>query len=379
MRHFHVILVLITLIGTACNRSTLKIEAVPFGTLSTGEAVSLYHLTNRSGASVDVIDYGCRLVSISVPDCDGRLDDVVMGYGDIESFEHGSERFCGALVGRYANRINGAKFDLDGKCINLTVNEMLGGKPVHLHGGNKGFDRVIWKGEMLSEEGRVGVRFSYLSPDGEEGYPGNLACEVTYWWSEDNILRIEYAATTDCPTVVNLSNHAYFNLKGQQGGYVMDHILQVDADYYLKNNEQFVPEGEALPVEGTPLDMRDPHRIDYAIDTPNEHIRTMRGFSVCWPLRNWTGELSRAASLWERRSGRGVDVWTTEPGLLTYTGRNLSESIIGKGKRPLEKFGGMLLETLHFPDSPNRPDFPSTVLRPGQHYFSITEFRFYVK
>lgn len=377
MRFFNIIFAVSVLTYTACTQPTLKVEALPFGSLSTGEPVTLYRLSNSSGASMEIIDYGCRIVSISVPDRNGTLDDVVMGYGDIESFEHGAERFCGALIGRYGNRINGAEFYLDGRCVKLTANEMLGGKPVHIHGGNVGFDRVMWRGETLVEDGCVGVCFSRVSPDGEEGYPGNLACNVTYWWSEDNTCRIEYTATTDQPTVVNLSNHTYFNLKGQQGGYVMDHILQVDADYYLKNNEQFVPEGEALPVAGTPFDMREPHRVDYAIDTPNEHIRIMRGFSACWPLRNRTGQLLRAASLWEKRCGRGVEVWTTEPGLLTYTGRGLNQNIIGKGGRPLEKFGGMLLETLHFADSPNRPDFPSTVLRPGERYYSVTEFRFY--
>ncbi len=373
---------LAAILFVSCHLSSSDLPRVTvesFGTLSTGEPVSLYRLTNASGASMEVIDYGCRIVRISVPDRLGRTDDVVVGYGDIASFETGSERFFGALIGRYGNRIAGAAFRIDGEEFRVTPNETLGGEPVHLHGGTKGFDRVMWHGELLEEAERSGVRFSRRSPDGEEGYPGNLDCRVTYWWTDDCTCRIEYEAATDRPTVVNLSNHTYFNLKGSAGGYVMDHVLQVEADLYFRNNEQFVPDGGPRPVEHTPFDMRTPRRVDYAIDQPDEQLRLMRGFSVCWVLRGCDGSLARAADLWEPRSGRGVEVWTTEPGLLTYTGRGLSERMIGKEGRPLEKFGGMLLETLHFADSPNRPDFPSTVLRPGERYRSVTEFRFYTR
>ena len=364
---------------TACTPRTPDVTTEPFGTLSTGEPVTLYRLSNGTGSSMEVIDYGCRVVRICVPDRNGRIDDVVVGYGDITSFETGSERFFGALIGRYGNRIGGASFPLDGDTVYLTPNETLGGRPGHLHGGTKGFDRVMWRGEPLLEADRAGVRFSRLSPDGEEGYPGNLACTVTYWWTKDDVCRIEYEAATDKPTVVNLSNHTYFNLKGQNGGYVMDHELQVEADHYFRNTAKYVPDGAMLPVEDTPFDMRSPHRIDYAIDTPDPQLQIMRGFSVCWALRSQTGELARAADLYSPRSGRGVETWTTEPGLLTYTGRGLNGRMIGKNGVPLEKFGGMLLETIHFADSPNRPDFPSTVLRPGERYHSVTEFRFYAK
>ena len=368
-----------TAVLTACGAGAPSVETAPFGRLSSGEEVTLYRLSSGTGSSMEVIDYGCRVVRICVPDRSGRIDDVVVGYGDITSFETGSERFFGALIGRYGNRIGGASFPLDGDTVYLTPNETLGGCPGHLHGGTKGFDRVMWRGEPLVETDRAGVRFRRLSPDGEEGYPGNLACTVTYWWTKDDVCRIEYEAETDRPTVVNLSNHTYFNLKGQSGGYVMDHVMQVEADRYLPNDVRFVPQGPMESVEGTPFDLRKPRRVDYAIDTPNEHLRTMRGFSVCWVLRNQTGELARAADLWEPRNGRGVETWTTEPGLLTYTGRGLNEQMIGKGGVPLEKFGGMLLETIHYPDSPNRPEYPSAVLRPGERYNSITEFRFYAK
>lgn len=363
----------------ACTSIVPDVETESYGTLSTGENVTLYRLVNGTGAYAEIIDYGCRVVKICVPDRNGVIDDVVQGYDDIESFEKGEERFFGPLLGRYANRINGATFTLNGEEIFLTSNETLGGKPVHLHGGTKGFDRVMWQGEPVLEKKRSGVRFTRMSPHGEEGYPGNLHCTVTYWWTKDNTFKIEYEATTDKTTIVNMSNHTYFNLKGLGKGNVMDHILWVNADYYFQNNEQFVPDGAMLSVEGTPFDMREPRNIDYAIDTPNEHFRIMKGFSVCWVLRDWNNTLSKAADLWDSHYGRGVETWTTEPGLLTYTGRALNEKMIGKKGIPLEKFGGMLLETMHFADSPNRPDFPSTVLQPGERYYSTTEFRFYTK
>ena len=368
-----------TAVLTACTAGAPSVETAPFGRLSSGEEVTLYRLRSGNGASMEVIDYGCRVVRICVPDRNGVIADIVPGYDDIRDFETGSERFFGALIGRYGNRIANASFPLDGDTVRLTANECLAGCPGHLHGGTKGFDRVMWQAEPLVEADRAGVRFTRLSPDGEEGYPGNLACTVTYWFTKDNVWRAEYEATTDRPTIVNLSNHTYFNLKGQNGGYVMDHVMQVEADRYFRNTAQYVPDGAMLPVEDTPFDMRAPHRIDYAIDTPDPQLQIMRGFSVCWVLRSQTGELARAADLYSPRSGRGVETWTTEPGLLTYTGRGLNERMIGKNGVPLEKFGGMLLETLHFADSPNRPDFPSTVLRPGERYRSVTEFRFYAK
>ncbi|MBO5193554.1 MAG: galactose mutarotase, partial [Bacteroidales bacterium] len=328
-------------------------------------------------------DYGCKLVSVNVPDASGVIDDVIVGYGTLNDLEHGAERFAGAVVGRYGNRIYPSDVTICGEEYSLTANERLGGRQGHIHGGRKGFDRFVWEGEEVRTEAtdsapaRAGVRFHRLSPDGEEGYPGNLDAYVTYWWDDSCTLRIEYCATTDRPTIVNMLNHAYFNLKGRAGGYVMDHVLQVDADRYFRNNTSFVPDGPAESVARTPFDFRRPHRVDYAIDTPSEQIVTMRGFSVCWPLDCWKeGELNHAATLWEPRSGRGVEVWTTEPGLLTYTGRGFSERIVGK-YGPIEKFGGMLLETLHYPNSPHDPSAPSSVLLPGDEYFSVTEFRFF--
>lgn len=347
-----------------------------FGNLSTGEPTKLYTIVNRSGASMQLLDYGARIVSIKVPDRDGRLGDVVVGFGDLDNFEH-KDRFIGPVIGRYGNRIDHSSFTLDGVRYELVPNETFGGEPVQCHGGPQGFDRFVWESEPVQEEDRAGVRFHRLSPDGEEGYPGNLDAWVTYWLTDDNVVKAEYEATTDAPTVVNLSNHTYFNLKGEEGGYVMDHLLQVDADTCVQNNTHFCPD-KLLPVDGTPFDFREPHHVDYRIDMENEHLRIMHGMSACWALRDWDGSLHRAADLYDRKSGRGVETWTTEPTLLTFTGRSFNESYQGK-YGPIEKFGGMLLETIHFPDSPNQPRFPSTVLRPGDRYYSTTEYRFYAR
>lgn len=347
-----------------------------FGKLSTGESTKLYTIVNPSGASLQLLDYGARIVSIRVPDRDGKLGDVVVGFGDLENFEH-KDRFIGPVIGRFGNRIDHSSFDLDGVHYEVTPNETFGGEPVQCHGGPMGFDRFVWEAEPVEKPGCRGVRFHRLSPDGEEGYPGNMDAYVTYWLTDDNTVRAEYEATTDKPTVVNLSNHTYFNLKGDEGGYVMEHLLQVDADTCVQNNTHFCPD-LLLPVDGSPFDFREPHRVDYRIDMDNEHLRIMHGMSACWVLRGYDGTLRRAADLYDRKSGRGVETWTTEPTLLTFTGRTFNDSYQGK-YGPIEKFGGMLLETIHFPDSPNQPRFPSTVLRPGERYHSVTEYRFYAK
>lgn len=383
MSRFRIIIPVLAAVWLAsCSADSLSVRSEFFGITSQGDTTMLYTMINSSGSSVTVTDYGCKLISVNVPDSTGYIDDVIVGYGNIHDLEHGGERFAGAVIGRFGNRIYPAEIEIDGEKYSLTVNERLGGGQGHIHGGNKGFDRHVWRGEMITETSadtsgaRVGVRFTRLSPDGEEGYPGNLNAEVIYWWDEENTLKIEYKAVTDKPTIVNMLNHAYFNLKGSKGGYVMDHHLQVNADTYSLNDSRFVQKGQPQPVDKTPFDMRKPHRVDYAIDTPSEQIVTMRGFSVCWQLRDYEeGVLQHAATLSQPKNGRVMEVWTTEPGLLTYTGRGFNDRIVGK-YGPVEKFGGMLMETLHFPNSPHMPECPTVILRPGETYYSTTEFRF---
>lgn len=371
------VLLLLSAVLLSCNGKS-SVTSEPFGSLSTGEETTLWCIRNANGASMTVTDFGCRIVGINMPDRQGNVDDVVVGYGDIGAFESG-DRFVGSVIGRFGNRIDGASFVLDGVRYELEPNECLDGEPVQCHGGKQGFDCFVWEAVPMVEPGRTGVRFHRMSPDGEQGYPGNMDAYVTYWLTDDNVVRMEYEAVTDRPTVINLSNHTYFNLRGHEGSYVMEHILQVDADTYVRNNRHFCPD-LLLPVDGSPFDFREPHRVDYRIDTPDEHLRIMRGMSACWVLRDWDGTLRRAADLYDPKSGRGVETWTTEPALLTYTGRGFSAEKYPDGKYgPIEKFAGMLLETIHFPDSPNQERFPSTVLRPGETYRSATEFRFYTR
>ena len=360
-----------------CSRQP-SVNCESFGHLSNGEEAKIWHIENGRGASMDVTDYGCRIVRILMPDRDGNMGDVVVGYGNLESFEKG-DRFIGPVIGRYGNRIDHASFELDGVRYDVDANEKFSGEPVQCHGGRMGFDRFVWEGQAVREPGRAGVRFHRLSPDGEQGFPGNMDAWVTCWLTDENTVKLEYEAVTDKPTVVNLSNHTYFNLRGGKSSYVMEHMLQVEADTCVQNNSHFCPD-LLLPVDGSPFDFREPHRVDYRIDRPNEHLRIMRGMSACWAVRGWDGSLRKAADLYDRESGRGVETWTTEPAILTYTGRSFSAERYPEGKYgPIDKFGGMLLETIHFPDSPNQPRFPSTVLRPGERYHSETEYRFYAK
>lgn len=359
----------------ACNRSALEVSSADYGTLSTGETATKYTLTNSRGASMTLTDYGARIISIMMPDRNGVMGDVVVGPDDILTFESGTpERFLGCVIGRYGNRINHASFTLDGVKYTLEANECLDGEPVQCHGASQGFDRFLWEGESIKEADRVGVRFHRLSPDGESGFPGNCDCYVTYWLTEDNIVEADYDATSDAPTVVNLSNHTFFNLKGDEGGYVMDHIFMVEADKCIQNNTQMCPD-LILDVDGTPFDFREPHRVDYRLDMPSRQLEIMHGMSACWCIRDYDGTLRKAATLYERKSGRKVETWTTEPALLTYTARGFDGTLQGK-YGPVEKFGGMLLETIHFADSPNQDRFPSTVLRPGEQYHSTTQWRF---
>ncbi|MGV8093641.1 MAG: aldose epimerase family protein [Mangrovibacterium sp.] len=359
-----------------CKRPSASITTRPFGTTLLGDSVTLYRLTNHSGAYMEVIDYGCRVLDINVPDRNGTLDDVVPGYGSLKDFELGDERFFGALLGRYANRIADGRFMLDGNDYQLTCNEVIDGRPGHLHGGKRGFDRVMWHAEPYSCGDTVGVRFSRLSPDEEEGYPGNLLCTVTYSWTPSNTWRIEYRATTDKPTIVNMSQHCYFNLKGRKGGTVLEHYLMVDADSMTPNNHYYIPKGDIVSVEGTPFDFRTYRKFPQKVDESNEHMRIMKGFSLNWVLNNQSGSLRRASVLYDPSSGRTMETWTTEPGLLVYTGRGLSEKIIGKGNKPINQYGGLIMETIHYPDTPNHPNFPPCVLRPDEQYYSVTEYRF---
>ena len=338
-----------------------------FGQMPDGRKVTAYELTNAKGLRAKVIDYGAILASLEVPDRKGKLADVALGFDDLDSYIERNPLF-GATVGRYANRIEGARFTLDGAEIRLTANS---GKN-HIHGGrNKRFDKVVWKGHPFQNKEDAGVRFTYLSADGDEGFPGNLNCAVTYTLTNSNELKIRYEATTDKPTIINLTNHSYFNLAEAGNGDVLDHEIMINADFYTPGDKALIPTGEIHGVKDTPLDFTEPKTIGARI----EQLTETRGYDHNYVLKNSDGSLVLAARVYEPSSGRVMEVHTTEPGMQFYTANGM-RGIKGKGGKTYDKHYGFCLETQHFPDSPNKPHFPSTVLWPGQKYNTMTVFTF---
>ncbi len=338
-----------------------------FGTMPDGRDVRLYTLTNADGMRARVIEYGAILVSLEVPDRDGEMADVVLGFNDLDSYIKRNPLF-GAVVGRYANRIAGARFMLDGTEHRITANA----GENHIHGGgSKRFDKVLWKGSPYQDAGEVGVRLTHFSPDGEEGFPGNLHCTVTYALTNANELRIDYATTTDKPTVINLTNHSYFNLAGAGSGDILGHELMINAPWYTPAGEGLIPTGEIRSVHDTPLDFTEPRRIGDRID----ELTDTRGYDHNYVLNGSYGSSVLAARVHEPLSGRIMEVYTTEPGVQLYTANGMN-NVKGKGGKTYGSHHSFCLETQHFPDSPNKPHFPSTVLRPGQPFESTTTFRF---
>jgi aldose 1-epimerase len=351
--------------------AVMSVTAAPFGATADGTRVEIFTLTNTHGIEVRVMTYGATIVSIRVPDRSGRLDDIVTGFDKLDDYVARS-RYFGVTVGRYANRIANARFTLDGRSYELAANN---GKN-HLHGGRKGFDKVVWKGSSFERDGSVAVSMSHVSPDGDEGYPGTLSATVIFTLTSDDELRIDYSATTDEATLVNLTNHSYFNLAGDGRGDVLQHVLTVDADAYTPVDETLIPTGEIAAVAGTPFDFRTATPIGARIDAEVEQIRRGQGYDHNFVLRaGRAGGLHHAARLTDPSSGRTLDVATTEPGMQLYSGNNL-DGAVGKGGHVYGRRTSLCLETQHFPDSPNHPNFPSTVLRPGETYQSTTVFTF---
>jgi len=337
-----------------------------YGKTPDGTPVELYTLVNANGLKAKIINYGAILVSLEVPDRSGKLADVVLGCNSLDDYLPGRGLF-GAVVGRYANRIGGAKFTLNGVEYQLVPNN----RPNHIHGGKKGFDKVVWRLEELKGDGaEASVKLSYVSQDGEEGYPGNLACSVTYTLTKNNELKISYEAETDKTTVVNLTNHSYFNLAGHGIGDVLDHVLTLNADKYTVFDDALIPTGEIRSVKGTPFDFTAPTRIGARI------AEVGAGYDQNYVLNGGGGSPGLCARVQEPTSGRVMEVYTTEPGVQLYTGNWLNSSVTGKGGKVYGKHGGFCLETQHYPDSPNKPNFPSVVLNPGQKFASVTVFKF---
>lgn len=344
---------------------------VQFGSMSDGRDVKLITLRNKDGMEVAVTNYGAIVQSIVVPDRDGEFADITLGFDTLDGYL-GDDPYFGAVVGRYANRIANGKFSIGAAEYTLAVNN----GPNALHGGIKGFDKVLW--EVLSEDIASSVTMRYVSADGEEGYPGTLTTTVVYTLTDENELRIDYSATSDKPTPVNLSNHSYFNLTGSGNGDVLNHEIMIVADYFTPVDGTLIPLGTLRPVDGTPFDFRHPTAIGERIDDSDVQLEHGLGYDHNWVLNrdNEDESLIMAASVYEPHSGRVMEVFTTEPGLQFYTGNFLDGSIIGKGGKSYGHRNGFCMETQHYPDSPNQPDFPSTILSPGGVYQSTTIYRF---
>ena len=341
-----------------------------FGRTRDGVAIEEYTLRNAAGMAVQVITYGGILRSISVPDRQGRFANVALGFDSLEKYE-GEHPYFGAITGRYANRIGGGAFSLDGVDYQLFRND--GGNS--LHGGEIGFDKRVW----AATESDGALELAYRSPAGEEGYPGTLEVSARYSLDDDNGLRIDYAATTDAPTVLNLTNHSYFNLRGEGESAIYDHLLRLNADYYTPTDAGQIPTGEIAPVAGTPFDFRRAKTIGSGQRSAHPQIAAAQGYDHNFVLNRAglkAGELGLAARVHEPVWGRVMEVWTTEPGIQFYAGNFLDATLIGSSGRLYRQSDGFALETQHFPDSPNKPQFPSTVLRPGERFVSTTVYRF---
>ena len=366
--------------SAACARGAPRPQ--PFGMTHRGEAVSLYTLKNAHGMQAKVLDYGGIILSLRVPDRNGRLDDVVLGFDSLGDYERGSPYF-GAIIGRYGNRIARGRFTLDGRTYTLATNN----GPNHLHGGVRGFDKVIWSVTPFQRSDSVGLVMNYTSPDGEEGYPGTLRATVTYTLTDKNEFIFDYQATTDRPTPVNLTQHSYFNLAGDGKGDILGHVVTLNADRFTPVDSTLIPTGEMKSVAGTPFDFRTSTAIGARIDRNDEQLRYGRGYDHNFVLNKGgrggkggiEGDVTLAAHVYEPTTGRVMEISTTEPGLQFYSGNFLDSTLRGKQGVVYGHRSGFAMETQHFPDSPNKPAFPSTILRPGEEYRSRTIYRFGVQ
>jgi len=352
-------------------KTNMLISEKPFGQTASSEAVTRYTLKNTQGMEVQIMNYGAIITKILVPDKNKVMEDVVLGFDNVADYIKDSPYF-GAIVGRYGNRIAAGKFSLDGKSYTLAAQN----NGQHLHGGLKGFDKKVWK-TVSQQPGSLTL--SYLSQDGEEGFPGNLEIQVTYTLSEDNSITMDYVAKTDQATVLNICNHSYFNLTGNVKRDVLDHKLQLNAPFFIPVDRVLIPTGEVKSVKGGPFDFTSAKKIGLDINANDEQISLGGGYDHCYAFDKAPGAFGKIARVEEPVSGRVMEVFTTEPGVQLYTGNNLDGHLIGKYGAKYTKRSGFCLETQHYPDSPNKPNFPSTVLRPGETYTSKTVYQFSVK
>ena len=349
----------------------MDIKKQPFGQTNDMTGVDLYKLINLNGTEARITNYGAALVALTVADRNGNPGDVILGYDSLEEYVNGSNYF-GCIAGRYANRIAGGRFRLNDTAYILAQND----GENHLHGGAHGFDKAIWQARKIEKDDGLGLELTHLSQDGEEGYPGNLSVTVIYTLTDKDELRIDYSASSDRPTVVNLTNHAYFNLAGAGCGDILDHELMINADRFTPVDKSLIPTGELRSVRGTPFDFTRPTVIGARIDRDHDQLLIAQGYDHNWVLNKALGRLCPAARVMERNSGRILEVHTTQPGIQFYSGNFMGNRIAGKTGQLYHHRGGFCLETQHFPDSPNRPDFPSTVLDPGSRYEHTTMYKF---
>ena len=351
-------------------RATITEEA--FGVTSAGQAVDRYTLTNTRGVQLKVLTFGGVVQELRVPDRDGTLRNVVLGFDDLESYAADTDPYFGSLIGRVGNRIAGGRFTLDGETYTLPQNN----GPNTLHGGTRGFDDRVWGAEPVQHDGDVGLVLHLTSDDGDQGFPGTLQVEVTYLLRDDDTVTIRYRATTDAPTVVNLTQHSYFNLRGDGTGSVLDHHLELAADRFTPVDATLIPTGELREVTGTPFDFREPKPIGRDIREATGQLLHGQGYDHNWVLDDPGPDLHLAARLHDPESGRTLTVHTQEPGVQFYSGNLLDGTLVGQAGKAYRQGDGVALETQHFPDSPNQEDFPSTVLRPGERYDTTTVWEF---
>lgn len=368
------LLSLLVSVGLA-SAAEVTIPSRSFGRLADGREARLFTLDNGRGLVAEVTDFGGIIVRLLVPDRAGRAADVVLGVDSAGEFEAKAAGF-NSVIGRYANRIAGGRFTLDGQTYQLETNSSSGGVPVHIHGGRQGFNRRLWTATPTVRDGLPAVRLSLASPDGDQGYPGNLQVEVLYSVTADGALRLDYTATTNRPTPLNLTNHAYFNLRGEGEGDILDHELTLRAARYTPVTPALIPTGELAPVAGTPFDFTRPRRIGERITADHPQMAIGRGYDHNFVLDHRGDAPGLAALVHEPASGRVLEVLTTEPGVQLFTANHFAGRLVGKSGRAYPRYGGFCLETQHYPDSPNQAAFPSTILRPGQTFRSTTLFRF---
>ncbi|XCF07420.1 aldose epimerase family protein [Tamlana crocina] len=353
---------------------TSAITKSEYGKMPDGTIVEQYVLKNANGVEMEVITYGGRITSLKVPNKDGESENVVLGFNNLDGYL-GDNPYFGALIGRFGNRIAKGKFSLNGEVYSLATNN----GPNHLHGGLKGFDRVVWSAEPIEGGERPALKLTYLSADVEEGYPGNLNVTVVYTLTNDNTLEVDYSATTDKATVINLTQHAYFNLTGDFSKDILNHEVAINAGAFLPVDGTLIPTGEIRKVAGTPFDFNSAKTVGKEINAENEQLELGNGYDHCWVLNGEKGNLRLSASAFDKESGRFMEVFSTEPGMQFYTGNFLDGTLSTPSGGVYAKRSGFCFETQHFPDSPNQKDFPSVVLKPGETYTSKTSFKFSVK